>query len=159
MVKFIMMIGISGSGKSTLARDLVEAWDTSFGSVCIVSSDAIREELYGDEAEQGNATTVFGLMQARTLAALKSGQSVIYDATNLSAARRVSLLTILRREIPERFQAVCIDVDTPFPECLERNANRNRVVPTKVIRRMHLTKQTPTKDEGWDMILTDSDIT
>lgn len=44
MPKFIMMVGLPGSGKSTWAKEYVK---TSENETVILSSDAVREELFG----------------------------------------------------------------------------------------------------------------
>lgn len=49
----VIMVGIPGSGKSTLAKKIVK--DESQ----IVSTDKIRGEINGNEAEQSNASEVF----------------------------------------------------------------------------------------------------
>ena len=69
-----MYIGLPGSGKSTIAA--------AQKGVTIISSDAIRNELYGDENILGKHNEVFELMLRRTREALLKGESVCYDATN-----------------------------------------------------------------------------
>ena len=54
MADFYMYIGLPGSGKSTIAAAQKGA--------TIISSDAIRGELYGDENILGKHNEVFGLM-------------------------------------------------------------------------------------------------
>ena len=60
--------------------------------VVLLSSDAIRGEIYGDENCQRDPGHVFDIMHQRTIAALSQGISVIYDATNLSCKRRMNFL-------------------------------------------------------------------
>ena len=86
---FVMLIGIPGSGKSTWAKTMTK-------DHVVHSSDAIREELYGSYDVQDNPAKVFDLMQKRTVADLKAGNNVIYDATNLFSKRRMGLLTALK---------------------------------------------------------------
>ena len=74
----IWMIGLSGSGKSTVAEEYAKKYDAK-----IISSDKIREELYGDENIQGDPNDVFRIVHERIFDLLKSGFSIIYDATNL----------------------------------------------------------------------------
>ena len=47
MTKFLMMVGLVGSGKSTKAQELSKEYDAT-----IFSSDALREELYGNIDDQ-----------------------------------------------------------------------------------------------------------
>ena len=49
MVKLILLIGLPGSGKSSLARQMLA--ENSHRQ--LISTDAIRNQLFGDEAQQG----------------------------------------------------------------------------------------------------------
>ena len=88
--KFIMLIGIPASGKDTWAEEYLK----KNPEVEMFSSDRIREELYGDERIQGKPQEVFQRMQARTVQTLKSGKSVIYNATNVSYKDRRAFLRL-----------------------------------------------------------------
>ena len=140
---FFMMVGIPGSGKSTAAAKLA----AKIGAV-IVSSDAIRGELYGDEAVQGSHAYVFHIMEERTMAALAAGRSVIYDATNVTVERRRDFLA----KLPRNVQKACILVNASKERALQNNLRRERHVPEWVIHQMADQLVPPTKDEGWDAI-------
>lgn len=60
MTKFTMMIGVFGSGKSTVAAEIAKETGAE-----IVSSDAIRGEIYGDENCQANPARVFEIVHQR----------------------------------------------------------------------------------------------
>ena len=139
--KFIMMVGIAGSGKSTIAAKMA-------GEAIIISSDAIREELYGNEAIQSDHGYVFQLMEERTMEALKAGRGVIYDATNISAWRRQEFL----EKLPQGVEKVCVWVDVPTERALRNNKRRDRHVPEWVICRQADQLEPPTVAEGWDDI-------
>ena len=79
MLKFIMLVGIPAVGKDTWANEYVK----KNPNTVIHSSDDIREELYGDAANQSSPAQVFDLMRSRTLADLRAGKNVIYNATNI----------------------------------------------------------------------------
>lgn len=143
MSKLMMLIGPSGSGKSTLARLL--------GGVHL-SSDAIREELWGDASDQRNGAEVFRVLNERTVATLKEGKDVVYDATNLFAKNRKALIEDIRAEVPGCFFEAYV-CDTPLEECIARQDLRDRKVPVEVIERQYSRLQLPTLDEGWDAIL------
>lgn len=142
---FTMMVGLVGSGKSTYAKQLAEETNA-----IICSSDAIREELCGDENSQDNNDEVFKILHSRIKECLKKGVNVIYDATSINSKRRRAFLSELRN-IPCTKR--CVIMATPFKECCERNAARDRVVPYEVIERMYKNWNTPYWFEGWDEIL------
>ena len=94
MPKLIYMVGVAGSGKSTIAMRFASHMKEE---VVLLSSDAIRGEIYGDENCQKNPGRVFDIMHQRTVDALSQGISVIYDATNLSCKRRMNFLKSLQK--------------------------------------------------------------
>lgn len=80
---FVMMVGLPGSGKSTYAKELADEM-----RAIICSSDAIREELCGDENSQDKNEDVFKILHSRIKECLRKGVNVIYDATNINSKRR-----------------------------------------------------------------------
>lgn len=147
-MKFIMLVGIPGSGKSTFAEEL---HDEIFNSV-IVSSDAIREEFFGDASVQSDAKRVFAEMEKRTKDCLMQGISVIYDATNIAENHRSRLLNKLKEMRLSDITFVCYRVECELETAIARQFIRDRVVPENVIRKMHLDLQEPSLAEGWDEI-------
>ena len=141
---FTMMVGLVGSGKSTYAKRLAEETNA-----IICSSDAIREELYGDENSQDNNEEVFEILHSRIKENLKNGKNVIYDATNINSKRRRAFLSELRN-IP--CVKKCVIIATPFEMCCIQNESRDRVVPYEVIERMYKNWNTPYWFEGWNEI-------
>lgn len=145
MPNFIMLVGLSGAGKSTYAEDAKYE-----PSMEVLSSDAIREELYGSREVQTGNNRVFELMLERTRAALKAGKDVIYDATNLVRKRRVHLL----KQLPE-CNKICKIIWTPYKTCLEARGFVGDAHPyhqNTYIYRMLQSFQTPLYAEGWDYI-------
>lgn len=140
MKRFIMMIGPSASGKSTFANELVGK---------VISSDKLREELYGDEAIQGDNKLLFSQLHKMILESFRENESVIFDATNLSRKNRVALL----EKIPPDVNKEAIVVVTPFEKIYENNKNRVRKVPEKVIRRQLHQFEMPVYEEGFDGII------
>lgn len=143
MARFYMAVGIAGAGKSTVYRE-----HYSFAEY--VSSDAIREEVYGDVNDQSHNEEVFNLMSKRTREFLKNGADVFYDATNISSKRRMGFLRELSK-IPN-VQKICVLVVPPFEVVKEQNANRERKVPEYVLERMYRNFEMPHESEGWDEI-------
>ncbi|HEY9647870.1 MAG TPA: ATP-binding protein, partial [Chroococcidiopsis sp.] len=92
-----MLIGLPGSGKSTLTRQLLDHQPRQI----IVSTDAIRAQLFGDEAIQGPWPLVWQELQrqlTRAIADIQAGHclGVIYDATNAVRRNRRAVLDLAR---------------------------------------------------------------
>jgi len=138
-----MLVGISGSGKSTYAKLLEK------DGFIVLSSDAIRLELYGDESDQSHNEQVFAELHKRILANLKAGKRVCYDATNLSAKRRTAFLKMLESNHIDCFKK-CTVIYREIEDCIVADDNRERSVGIEVIMRQAKQFEVPTKDEGWD---------
>lgn len=144
MAEFYMMIGIAGSGKSYEAEKIAE-----MNNAKIVSSDAIRAELFGSEEDQSHNAEVFEEVHRRIHNHLANGESCIYDATNLSRKRRIGFL----KQLPKGVKKIAVLVATELEVILNQNKQRDRHVPTDVILRMYKNIQVPIITEGWDDIL------
>ena len=144
--EMILLIGLPGSGKSTWA----ERFAANRKYIVIVSSDKIREELYGDEATQGDNNKIFSLVRERAEEALKDCKDVIIDATNMTIKDRSAYF-----DIAKTYEADVIGVlfDIPVEECKLRNSKRDRVVPDFVYDKMMKRYEHPQMSEGFAMII------
>lgn len=149
--RFIMLVGIAGSGKSTYAEYIQEYICNRSERATIFSSDVLREEYYGDASIQGDNSAIFKELNARTLRQLEQGYTVIYDATNLQAKRRIALLKEVRAINPN-IDCICILFQVSPHTCIERQSTRTRVVPEDVIKRQYHQLEMPSYGEGWDKI-------
>ena len=140
-----MLIGLPqpGCGKSTYAKNILK----EDSSVIIVSSDAIRKELYGSEEDQSHNQEVFNEVFKRTRAALANDLHVIVDSTNLSRKRRIAFLKQFNN-CEKRTTVFAI----PFEVCCERNNSRERIVPQYAMDRMYHSFEPPHYAEGFDDI-------
>lgn len=147
--KLFMLIGLPGSGKSTFARNRVKFYDDCNKTrLEIVSSDDIREELYGTRFCQKDPARVFEIAHERIINSLEQGWDVIFDATNITRKNRASLLN----KIPaytEKFAQICW---APISTCIERDLKREFPVKANVIWKMAYKFQMPFYDEGFDHI-------
>ena len=146
---FLMLVGLPCSGKSTIAQELTKEYNAT-----IFSSDALREELFGDINDQTHNQELFVELHRRIKECLRSGKSAIYDACSISYKRRMAFLSELKN-IP--CKKICVLVATPYEECLRRNTVRDRKVPEYVIERMYRNFDVPWYFEGWDEILDNAD--
>ena len=143
MAIFSMCIGLPAAGKSTWAQNHSNIYT-------IISSDAIRKELYGDESVQIDHARVFAIAHERILAALQKPADVIFDATNLTMKNRRTILEKVRK-LPHTLITAEVFAES-FPVLLERNATRERKVPEHAIGRMMKQFEMPTHAEGFDYI-------
>ena len=142
--KLIVCCGIPGSGKTYYAKEYIEKNPNTVH----LSSDSIRAKLYGDESIQGDPNEVFSLMQSRAIEALNNGQSVVYDATNMTRKDRSYIIS----QCPKFAKIEAHVIFAPIETCIERDTARERTVGKEVIDRMLKRFQAPYYDEGIDEI-------
>lgn len=150
MKTIYMLCGCPGSGKSTWAHNKKVSLENCGHSVEIISTDAIRGELYGNESIQGNGKLVFDTAYKKIEANLNPFNMtdyIIFDATNLHRRDRGAFL---RRFKKDNVKIVLIYFDIHFSMCELRNKMRSRVVPSEVMERMWNNKDVPTLDEDFD---------
>lgn len=144
MPTFYILVGIPASGKTTIARDIVK----NYPNTVHVSSDDIRETMFGDASVQKENHRVFENMQAMAREALKLGNNVVYDATNLNRKRRIGLI----KQLPKGVNVEAIYIHTSLEDAMLRNSKRARVVPENVMFRMYKNLQVPVKGEGYSKV-------
>jgi predicted kinase len=150
----VLLIGLPGSGKTTFARSLLADNPTAR----IVSTDAVRAQLFGDEAVQGSWRQVWQevdrqLQIAIGLICLGDAAFAIYDATNVVRRDRRCVLA-RAREIGFR-QITGVWLNTPLNVCFIRNRGRDRQVPEAVMLRMarRLEGAPPSLSEALDHLV------
>jgi predicted kinase len=130
MSRVILLVGVPGSGKSTLAEKLRKK------GFVILNADSIREEVWGDAAEQKEPKKIFGILYGRLEELLKQGKDVVVDNTNLSYKLRKQVIDRARKAGYADIQLWLLDV--PLEVCLERNQKRKRAVPEDVVANMFM---------------------
>lgn len=149
----VVMVGPPGCGKSHIARKAA----ASVPDFEVISTDAIRKELNGDEADQANGDEVFALAYSRMQTAGLAGKSVVFDACNCTPRTRHEILEASSGYFDRYITAVFTGgIET----CFNNNANRTRHVPQEVIMRMmsHLRETPPSTTEGWDYVIRMNDL-
>lgn len=124
----------------------------------IVSTDAIRAQLFGDAAIQGSWLKVWLEVRHQFQAAVdrivaREIEFAIYDATNAVRKQRREAIALARKT--GFTQVTGLWVDTPLFLCFDRNQRRDRQVPESVIVRMSrcLYGAPPTIEEGLDAVI------
>ena len=96
-----LLIGPPGSGKTTLASDLAPLLKSESGEPALVlSTDAIRAELFGDAGVQGPWDEIRTLMLQRLKEAVAAGTPVILDATHARRPWRLLYSQLLELPAP-----------------------------------------------------------
>lgn len=124
----IVLVGAAGSGKTTLAARL-------FAPDEILSSDAFREAVSGDAADQRATRPAFAILHREVGRRLADGRLVVVDATNVeSSARRALLLRAGAANVPATALVLALPPDLVHA----RNATRpgRRVDPDVVDRHL-----------------------
>jgi predicted kinase len=139
-----LLIGLPSSGKSTLAEQMQFIIPNSR----IVSTDRIRQELYGDASYQGEWSDIEAVILIQVQSAIAQNCSVIYDATNAQRVWRMTLLHKLAEIAPNW---VGWHLKTPRQTCHQWNQQRDRIVPRAVIDRydQQLRQFPPIAAEGF----------
>lgn len=147
MNKFIMVIGLPASGKDTWIKQFLKASDEKW---TVLSSDEMREELYGNEAIQGNPQEVFSKLNKRLKSVLVRGDNIIYNATNIKVRDRRPALELVKPY--KDYMVYGIIIATTLPQCYQNNRKRERQVPQNIIKKMYYHYEPPHPFEGFNKI-------
>ena len=134
----VLLVGAASAGKSTFAA-------RHFPPTSILSSDAMREAIGGDAADQSATRPAFAALHRALERRLAAGRLTVVDATNLTAGARRSIRRVASRH---GLPAVAIVLDLPPADVHARNAARpGRQVPATVVDR-HLARLRAAVDGG-----------
>lgn len=145
----IVMCGIPACGKSTLANEIVSTFESAKERtpVAVISSDRIRQKLYGNEEIQGNPQEVFAKVYSKVAEAIDLGfKKIIIDSTAITKKDRKRIFENLSKYDVD---FVCVYFPVDVDKSIEQNKKRARHVPETVIYRMADKFQAPTIEEGF----------
>ncbi|GFE69874.1 ATP-binding protein [Chroococcus sp. FPU101] len=140
-----ILIGCPSSGKSTVAEEITKLYP----NCRIVSTDKIREKLFGDEDIQEDWELIEAEVLSQIQNHLEAGKSIIYDATNAKRHWRMDFLQELQQY--KNVQWIGWYLKTPLEICQQWNKNRKRQVPDTVIEELYnsLAEFPPIAAEGF----------
>ena len=110
----VVLVGAAGSGKSTFAA-------RHFAPSEVLSSDAFRELVSGDAADQAATGAAFAALHAALSRRLRDRLLTVVDATSVQAHARRQLT---RRAAEAGVPAIAVVLDLPGTVVLARNAAR-----------------------------------
>jgi protein phosphatase len=126
----VVLVGAAGAGKTTFAA-------RHFQPSEILSSDAFRVLVAGDESDQGATQAAFARLHRELDRRLADRQLTVVDATNVERSARHALLV---RAKAAGLPVSAIVFDLPPATILGRNASRaGRIVDERVVWR-HLER-------------------
>lgn len=131
MLNLIVLCGIPGSGKTTISKQLTQDYN------------AVRHSF--DELNLAKRRDLFPYI----VRSLEANCNVVVDAPHTDKKTRIELLRAISHIDCKR---TIIFMNTPFEECVRRNALRHNPLPFFILQSFYQTLQIPTQDEGWDDI-------
>lgn len=140
MSTLYLMYGLPGSGKSSFAKQME--------GVYRLNRDQLREMMFpGKKYSSSREKAVVEVEQAVAQALLTSNRSVVIDDTNIHRVTRERWYT-LAKEVNPKIKVVILKMNTPIDVTLQRNQNRDAVVPELSMRRMIKTfRQEPVEQD------------
>lgn len=139
-----VLCGIPASGKSYYTEKPMDK------PTITISSDEIREKVFGDIASQRYNRFVFSIMRMIAEKAILTGIDIFIDSTNIQVKHRKQWIDMAQKY---ECNIICIFVNPPVEVCLERNKNRERTVPEHIILEMHNNLEYPTIEEGFSQVI------
>lgn len=124
----VVLIGAAGTGKTTFAARHFEPAE-------ILSSDAYRALIAGDESDQRVTRAAFGRLHRALERRLANRLLTVVDATNVERSARQALLG---RAEAAGLPAIAIVLDLPPATIFARNAGRSSRVVDELVVRRHL---------------------
>lgn len=147
----VVLVGPSYSGKSTVCEFFKRYYKMNELPMCVVCPDDIRKELLGDASDQSNGKMIFETAYERVDKALNSSlNTVFFDATSLTPARRKPLIEIAKKHRTPCFAVVMPDFTEE--ELTARVKNRERKVPLEIVEKQRQKFILPTRAEGFDRV-------
>ena len=115
-----VLVGLPSSGKSTIADEI----SGLIKNTIVVSSDEIRQELFGDNYVRSIKT--FETAKERIYKNILEGYNVAFDASNFNRYKREP---IFNNELRDKYNIATVFLNEKVEDCLNRNHIRTRKQP------------------------------
>ncbi|MEB3148586.1 MAG: PQQ-dependent sugar dehydrogenase [Sphaerospermopsis sp.] len=130
-LQVVMMSGLPGVGKDTWIQENLSDWP-------VISLDELRKTLkISPEEDQG---AVINAAKALAKDYLRTGQSFVWNATNISRQLRSSLI---RQFVNYQGKIRIVYLETSWEELLQRNRDRAAKLPEKVLDKLRNRLEVP----------------
>lgn len=140
--ELMIVVGAPGSGKSTHIQKL-------YPHVKTISMDEERKRLCGTMMDMSRNQEAYDNCFKDFRESMKRGENIIWDATSVSRKLRRRLIDVARNA---GAKVSIVYFDLPLEIVLERNRNRDRVVPEDVVVDYYTRLQSP-KPYEYDRLL------
>lgn len=151
----VMLCGIPTSGKTTfLTKNLYES-DTCKDFVTLstdnyIELEALKQGSTYDELFESLVDKASAKLELDLKSAIKRNANIVWDQTNLTPKTRRRKLS----KIPTHYNKIAVWFEVSLEEALERNKQRNgKLIPESVLKSMYSCFTPPTKEEGFDSII------
>ncbi len=129
MSKAIVMIGGPGAGKGYIVRRDFSDWD-------VLDSDTFKQSHPDYDPKNPGALHAWSTEELTRafFAKIGSGEDFVLDGTGTSVERYATWMTQMKSA---GYEIEIVYVKTTMKVALERNRNRERVVPESIVREKH----------------------
>ncbi len=142
----VVLVGASAAGKSSWARSAYRAQE-------IVSADDLRGIVGSGRHDLDASADAFRLLDDILAARVRRGLTCVVDTLGLDAQRRRDYLALAKKH---GLPALAIVFDVPDALAMQRNAQRERRVPARVLA-AQLARAADVagevESEGWDQVV------
>lgn len=149
MKTLYITVGCPASGKSTYVKNYV---NDNKETGMYLSSDELRAKFGSGETDQTCTNQVFSYIKQKIDEILqnKNDDYLIIDATSINKKNRKEYIKLAKKN---KSKIVAWTFERNRDILIDRNMNRDRVVPIWVIDRMISQYEKPTIDEGFDEVI------
>lgn len=146
---FTMLVGLPGSGKTTYklanCQNYVSISTDDFIDVMSKITGKTYNELFALHIKAANAHLIENLAEA-----IQEGKNIVWDQTNLTKKKRMSVLD----RIPRDYVKTCVFFTIPEDVLVNRRAGRDgKTIPKGILDNMRSAYELPSPSEGFDYIM------